>query len=393
MNPNHKEIFPPEILEGTTSYFFRKYDSKSIVLYQAVLVLLIAIFISIFVIKVDVNVRGVGMIKAIDNKNQLRSIVTGNIDSVFVVENSRVKKGDRIFTVKTNILEEQSGNTRKLVSEYESQLNDLTFLIQKTNRYDWESIPRLSNSNYQQEANYFYQKLNDLKEQFELSKKEFKRSETLFQSGAIAEAEFDRTKQVYESSKNGLLASYSQQAALWQSNLNQIRLQLQDLKSKEAQINEEIKFYTIESPVDGFIQDLRQLFPGASVSSGETLAEITPDGELIAEVFVEPKDIGFINPNTPVKFQVDAFNYNEWGFLEGTIESISNDIFIQSDGKPYFKIRCELPREEMTLKNGYSGQLLKGMTVQARFSFTRRRIINLLFDKVDDWVNPNIASN
>ncbi|MCH7396480.1 HlyD family secretion protein [Belliella sp. DSM 107340] len=393
MKTNHKNIFPPEILENTTSYFFKRYDSKSIVLYQMVLLLLIAIFISIFIIKVDVNVNGVGMIKAIDNKSDLRSIVTGNIDSVFVVENSRVKKGDKIFTVKTNILEEQSGNTKRLVSEYQSQINDLTFLIQKTNRFEWGSIPKLSNPNYQQEANFFFQKLNDLKEQFELNKKEFKRSELLYESGAIAEAEFDRSKQLYESSKNAVLASYSQQAALWQSNLNQIRLLLQDLKSKDAQIDEEIKFYTVESPVDGFIQDIRQLFPGASVASGETLAEITPDGDLIAEVYVEPKDIGFINPNTPVKFQVDAFNYNEWGFLEGNIESISNDVFIQSDGKPYFKIRCGLPMEEMSLKNGYKGQLLKGMTVQARFSFTRRRIVNLLFDKVDDWVNPNIASN
>ncbi|MCH7409809.1 HlyD family secretion protein [Belliella sp. DSM 111904] len=392
MKKNHNDIFPPEILEGTTSYYFKRYDSKSIILYQVVLVLLISIFIGIFIIKVDVNVQGVGMIKSIENRNQLRSIVTGNIDSVFVSENSRIKKGQKIFSVKTNILDEQSGNTKKLVAEYQSQMNDLSFLISKTNKYDWENIPRLSNPNFQQEANFFFQKLNDIKEQFELSKKEFKRSESLYESGAIAEAEFDRYKQAYESAKNTVLASYSQQAAYWQANLNQIRLLLQDLQSKNAQIDEEIKFYTVESPIDGFIQDIRQLYPGASVAAGETLAEITPDGALIAEVYVEPKDIGFINPNTPVKFQVDAFNYNEWGFLDGKIESISNDVFIQPDGKPYFKIRCELPKEEMKLKNGYTGQLLKGMTVQARFSFTRRRIVNLFFDKVDDWVNPNLAS-
>ncbi|MCH7401173.1 HlyD family secretion protein [Belliella kenyensis] len=392
MKKNHNDIFPPEILESTTSYYFKRYDSKSIILYQVVLVLLISIFVGIFVIKVDVNVQGVGMIKSVENRNQLRSIVTGSIDSVFVSENSRIKKGQKIFSVKTNILDEKSESTKRLVKEYQSQMSDLNFLISKTNKYDWENIPRLSNPNFQQEANFFFQKLNDIKEQFELAKKEFKRSELLFQSGAIAEAEFDRSKQAYERAKNTVLASYSQQAAYWQANLNQIRLLFQDLQSKNVQIDEEIKFYSVESPIDGYIQDIRQLYPGASVAAGETLAEITPDGALIAEVYVQPKDIGFINPNTPVKFQVDAFNYNEWGFLEGKIESISNDVFIQPDGKPYFKIRCELPKEEMKLKNGYTGQLLKGMTVQARFSFTRRRIINLLFDKVDDWVNPNLAN-
>jgi HlyD family secretion protein len=31
----------------------------------------------------------------------------------------------------------------------------------------------------------------------------------------------------------------------------------------------------------------------------------------------------------------------------------------------------------------------KGMTVQVRFLVTRRTLFQLLFDKADDWLNPN----
>lgn len=39
-------------------------------------------------------------------------------------------------------------------------------------------------------------------------------------------------------------------------------------------------------------------------------------------------------------------------------------------------------------KNGYKGYLKKGMTLQARFIITERTLWQLLYDKVDDWINP-----
>ena len=33
----------------------------------------------------------------------------------------------------------------------------------------------------------------------------------------------------------------------------------------------------------------------------------------------------------------------------------------------------------------------KGMTLQARFYVTRRTLFQLLYDKADDWLNPNVS--
>ncbi|EIM72765.1 secretion protein HlyD family protein [Nitritalea halalkaliphila LW7] len=321
------------------------------------------------------------------------SLVSGTVDSVFVTENARVQKGDKIFTVRANVIAEQSDNSRQLLREYNNQQRDLEKLIKLTAAYDWDKVPTLQSPDYQQEANFFYARLKELKNQFEITKRDFKRNEGLHQAGAISDAEFDQVSLYYENAKNTLLTAYSQQAAIWQSNLNQIRILIQDLSSRTKQLKEEQDFYTITAPVDGFVQDIRQLFPGANVAAGESLGDISPEGALLAEVLVSPKDIGFLRKDSKVKMQVDAFNYNEWGFLEGTLVEISNDVFVEADGQPYFRVRCALDRDYMELKNGYQGNLMKGMTVQARFSFTRRRVANLLFDKVDDWINPNLVAN
>lgn len=47
--------------------------------------------------------------------------------------------------------------------------------------------------------------------------------------------------------------------------------------------------------------------------------EISPEQNLTIECSVSPKDIGFIHKGQKVKFQVDTFNYNQWGLLEGEV--------------------------------------------------------------------------
>ena len=51
----------------------------------------------------------------------------------------------------------------------------------------------------------------------------------------------------------------------------------------------------------------------------------------------------------------------------------------------------ELDRTELQLRNGFTGRLKKGMTLQARFMVTERTLFQLLRDDVNDWLNPVAA--
>jgi HlyD family secretion protein len=42
----------------------------------------------------------------------------------------------------------------------------------------------------------------------------------------------------------------------------------------------------------------------------------------------------------------------------------------------------------LRLKSGQEGEIKKGMTFNARFVIARRSLFQLLYDKVDDWLNP-----
>lgn len=64
-----------------------------------------------------------------------------------------------------------------------------------------------------------------------------------------------------------------------------------------------------------------------------------------------------------------------------------------NEGHPLFRVRCSLDQTYLELQNGFRGDIKKGMTFQARFIVSRRSLFQLLYDKVDDWLNPTWAGN
>jgi HlyD family secretion protein len=120
------------------------------------------------------------------------------------------------------------------------------------------------------------------------------------------------------------------------------------------------------------------------------LATITPDTSIIGEVYVHPDDIGLLKKGQRVVFVIDAFDYREWGIIDGHIIDIPDD-FILIENQPVFKIKCMPHRDFLSLKNGIKGQLKKGMTFQARFIVAKRSVAHLLTGRLDRLINPALS--
>ena len=128
----------------------------------------------------------------------------------------------------------------------------------------------------------------------------------------------------------------------------------------------EEKNYFILAPVTGTIESFNGLQIGSFINASQPIATISPEDNLIVESTVSPNDIGLIKKNQNVKFQIDAFNYNQWGLLEGKVIDIDKNITIQ-DKHVFFKVRCNLKSKVLQLKSGYKTQVSKGMTLTTRY--------------------------
>ena len=141
------------------------------------------------------------------------------------------------------------------------------------------------------------------------------------------------------------------------------------------------------APISGTIESFSGLQVGSFLNASQPIATISAVDQLIVESTISPNDIGLIQKNQKVKFQIDAFNYNQWGLLEGKVIDIDRNITIQGE-QAFFKVRSSLNSIEMKLQSGYKTKVSKGMTLTSRYIITRRSLFDLLFDKVDDWLNP-----
>lgn len=387
----HKQLFPKEIIRSSAEYHFNKHEPRTLVIYQTLLVLLFIIGIAIFIVKVDVSVNGIGILRAVNEQSTVKALVSGRIDEVFVNTNDWVAKDQVLATIKTDglALEQQLLSSQR--TDFQNQARDLERLTQLLRTRRLTQRPPLASSLYNQQFTLFWQRLSSLQNRAELARKNHERYAALYEKKFISTAEYDEINYVYEQANRELETLYDEQAALWQADLQALRLKGQELSTRANQVEEEAEFYTLRAPASGTILAITGLQPGSTIAANELFAEISPDSGLIAEAYVLPKDIGFIRQGVAVSFQVTAYDYNQWGMVTGTVESVSADIFTDRE-QPYFKVRCQLDKTELQLKNGYVGNLKKGMTLQAHFFVTRRTLFQLLYDKADNWLNPYQAT-
>ncbi|SDE99235.1 HlyD family secretion protein [Dyadobacter soli] len=390
--PDKNRIFPPEILEYTADYHFHKHHTRSGVVYRVMILMTIIAFIGLFVIAVDVSVKSTGIIRATDDRNEIKALVSGRLDSVFVSENQRVRKGQTLLKIEAGILREQNQLVKAQKDDYLNQIKDLNILLHLSRTNNWSKKPGLASGLYKQDFALFWQRINDAKTTLATVEKDFERSKKLHEVKAISEAEYDRAVLLHSSATSRIKTIMEEEEARWEAALTQLRMKTRELESQDQQYLREKDFYEVKAPISGTIQQLKGLQPGSIVTANELLAEISPDEAMVAEMYVLPKDIGLIHPGTKTRLQVDAYNYNQWGLVTGKVISISNDVYTNGKEPPFFKVRCKLDKNTLTLKNGYVGKLKKGMTLQARFLVTERTLFQLLYDKADDWLNPNLIA-
>jgi len=384
-----EKFFPAEIVRYTTEYHYQRYNTKTVVIYQILLAIVLIFFLSLFFVKVDVSVKALGILRAVSENHAVKSIISGRIEEVFVKESQAVEAGQVLARIKADMLDQERDMLSTQQQDLLNQLADLQKLTALASKRAFSGRPPLASAVYSQQFTFFWQKVTKLQNQLALAKRNFERYKTLYESRVISAAEYEEAQFVYQQANTDLELSYDEQGAVWQQELSALRLKTGELSSRIEQVGEQRGYYTLQSPSTGTVQAMKGLKAGSMVSANEVLAEISPDSGMIVETYVPPKDIGYLAVGTPVNLQIDAYNYNQWGMASGKVTSISADVFTDS-GQPYFKVRCQLNDDKLMLKNGYEGTLKKGMTLQARFFVTRRTLFQLLYDKADDWLNPNV---
>jgi hemolysin D len=123
-----------------------------------------------------------------------------------------------------------------------------------------------------------------------------------------------------------------------------------NLDSAEAQLDAAVKhqdLVRLEAPEASIVLSVAKVSVGSVLLQGATFMQLTPIRVPVeAEIWMSPRDVGFMRPGDLTTLKIDAFNYAEHGTVEGRVRWISEDAFTTDDnGAPtpaYYKARITI---------------------------------------------------
>jgi membrane fusion protein len=172
--------------------------------------------------------------------------------------------------------------------------------------------------------------------------------------------------------------------------LNELRRQLAQVEQALAQ-NEASRASELRAPASGIVSSLL-VKPGASVSLGQPLLAIVPDGSrLQAQLLVPSQAVGFVHPGVTVTLHYQAFPYQKFGLQHGVVRSVSRSALMPGEvtlllggGAPPSTDSLYLARVDLARQNvqayGQQQPLRPGMALEADMLLDRRRILEWIFE-------------
>jgi HlyD family secretion protein len=378
-------MIPVNLTKNLSDFYLAKHKNSSVIYVLVLLTFTVGIAILPF-ITIAITFQSRGRIHPTTESNTIVANLPSKVKTVNITENQGVHKGAILLVLNTDKLEEQIKLNKIKLIETKTFITDLTELTQSKYNCKVKTLV------YQKELQQYREQIQGLNSKQNYYQQEYNRSKKLFNKKVIAAIEYEQKQYSYKNSVTALTNFKNNQFSKWQNTLQQYVQDTISLSSQIQQLKEDKKRYIIKAPITGTIKNYSGIKAGNFVIPNQTIAEISPNDNLIVECYVSPKDIGYLKENMLVNFQVDAYNYNQWGLAKGEVTEIFNDVTIINE-KPIFKVRCKLITEQMQLKNGFIGQLKKGMTLTARFIVTERTLWQLLYDRMDDWLNPTQLNN
>jgi HlyD family secretion protein len=384
-----KTIFPISVIEQSADQVFNEHSRLGGILYMVVLFSIVGALFAINCIYVDVNVQASGIIKPREDHTIVLTTINGFISPRNVILNTHVNVGDTLAIVRSEMISVKLPALQQRKEELHSLISDLKQLTTR----DPANVKLLS-SIYKQDLLYYLSQWTEAESKRKQAHAAYERARKLFEANVIPLSDYEPIEMDYTLAQNAVSTLIGYQKRQWQADLNSFMNELRDIETQMDQISIQDAESIITAPVSGTILQVQSLFEGMFIPAGQQLAEISPDGDLIAECYVAPEDISYLKTGTKGKVQVSSFNYTEWGMLTATIEEVFDDVSVSSDGRlSFYKVYCSLSNDHLTLKNGYRGYLKKGMAINTNFLITRRTVFQLLYDTINDWLNPNIQRN
>jgi adhesin transport system membrane fusion protein len=208
-------------------------------------------------------------------------------------------------------------------------------------------------------------------------------------SGLMSEVEVMRL----DRQRNDLLLQVQERSNRFRQDaateLIRVRTELAQLGEQQVAKSDALQRTTLKSPVRGIVKNIRIGTIGGVVGAGAPIMEIVPLGpRVLIEARIAPADIGFVHVGLPVTVKLSAYDFYNYGGLEGTIEYLSPDALGEdkvggAQDTTYYRARIRTDVSHLRAPAGQPPLLvLPGMTAAIEVRTGERSVLDFLISPV-----------
>ena len=330
-----------------------------------ILVLLSAAFgIWISVASIGQVVPAQGKLVPAGNAHEVQAPVQGVISEVLVKNGDSVRKGQTLMRMNQDVAQAEMQGLEK---QRAAILQDLSALEQKKAQKSGLEKQIPGADNLVQIKKEGYDHYNQVA------------------GGVVSQVEIlDRKAEWVNAQRNldQLKSDFARVSSELDQQEHEITRRLAEIDSNRAASQEKLGYHEIKASMNGVIFDLSKKSPGTVVTPKDKLFDIIPGEDLVAEVFLTNKDIGFIHEGLPAVVRLDTFPFREFGEIKGTLSYLAADALPPNEEFKYprFPAKIKLDRQFLS-HSGVKLSLKSGMAVTVNIQVRSRTLLSILTDE------------
>lgn len=311
-----------------------------------------------------------GKLEPVGQVQEIRLPVGGVVEQILVKDGQRVGKGDILLRLDTEATLDREQNLRKTIALKEQQLSSQNDELQRYLQVNTSETDTLART-------------------LQLETEVEQRLASLAESGATAELQYlqqrNRVQEV-TGELDKVRLERRRQEAVFSQQTQLLRSELADLRSRLTELQVNIRYQALRSPVNGYVFDLKPTGPGFVAQTSEPVMKVVPFDTLEARVEIPSADIGFVSVGKSVDISIDSFPASDFGVLTGAVRRIGSDALPPDQLKTFYRFPAsiKLDSQQLKLKGGRSLPLQVGMSLTANIKLRHVTYLQLLLSNLQD---------
>lgn len=158
---------------------------------------------------------------------------------------------------------------------------------------------------------------------------------------------------------------------------------LADVNSRISQVKLNFQYQELRAPVGGTIFDLQAKSPGFVANASQTLLQIVPADNFLAEVFITNRDIGFVREGMQTDVRIESFPFSQFGDIKGQVINVGSDALPPDQIYQFYRFPATISLDKQYLDaHGRKIPLQSGMSISANIRVREDRTVMNLFTEM-----------